>query len=59
MTPKLIERLKRLANQKEFSDFDEYTGGTDLTFQFDGAYQNGQRDLAREILDELGVEYGN
>lgn len=60
LTPKLIENLKKLAaytTWEEADDFNPYdlSGGN-----FDDAYYGGERDgqtnLAREILGELGID---
>jgi len=65
MSTELIEKLKKLAKMKtwqdnvpdgEYLDPQDYSDGN-----FDDAYAGGERagetDLARMVLDELGIDY--
>ncbi len=61
MNEELIEKLKTLAKKECWSDDDEfeaysYSGGN-FDDAYSGGYRDGEIDLAREILRELGISY--
>lgn len=63
MTPALIEKLKKLAEQGCWDDgftvestIDDYAGGN-VDDAYEGGTRSGETLLAREILDELEIPY--
>ena len=61
MTPELIEKLKALAREQAWTDDEEFDIDSYASGNADDAFFGGQEDgrinLAREILDSLGISY--
>ncbi len=60
MPEELIQKLKKIASRKCWSDDeefipDDYAGGN-IDDAYSGGVDDGRVDMAREILAELGVE---
>jgi hypothetical protein len=61
MNEELIARLKKLAENTVWLDdedlcVDDYAGGN-IDDAFQGGQNSGQTELAREVLDVLGIEW--
>jgi hypothetical protein len=65
LSTEYIETLKKLAKRKTWQDtiyddedtvIDDFAGGN-VDDAFDGGYRSGETDLARQVLDNLGISY--
>lgn len=66
LSDKMIERLTKLAKQGCWFDsndeddgdttVDDYAGGN-VDDAYEGGVRNGETELSREILTDLGIEY--
>ena len=57
----IIGDLVKLANQECWSDDDDLVvydySGSNVDDAFDGSYNSGRVELARQVLTDLGVEW--